>query len=177
ADRPRNQPCEDDASACVVPFPYPNRGQIKPAAQASAVTGIATATAAELIQRAQRLADEQAVLNLQHAYGYYIDRGLWKQAADLFAPEGSLEVGQAGVYIGRKHIRRALALAAPQGLRAGQLNDHLQFEPVVDVAPDGRSAKGRFFELAFVGGGDEPAKLLQNVHENEYVRRGAGWMI
>jgi hypothetical protein len=177
ADRPRNQPCEDDASVCVVPFPYANRGQIKPAAQASAVIGTATATAAELIQRAQRLEDEQAVLNLQHAYGYYIDRALWKQAADLFAREGSLEVGQAGVYVGRKHIRRALALAAPQGLRAGQLNDHLQFEPVVDVAPDGRSAKGRFFELAFVGGGGEPAKLVQNVHENEYVRRGAGWMI
>ena len=183
ADRPRNQPCEDDASVCVVPFPYPNRGGITPPAHVSAIVGTNATSAssvdraADLIQRAQRLADEQAVLNLQHAYGYYIDRGLWTQAAALFAPQGSLEVGLAGVYVGQKRIRSALALSAPQGLRAGQLNDHLQFEPVVDVAPDGQSARGRIFELAFVGGGGEPARIVQNVHENEYVRRGSNWRI
>ena len=183
ADRPRNQPCEDDASVCVVPFPYPNRGGITPPAPVSAIVGTnatfasSVDRAADLIQRAQRLADEQAVLNLQHAYGYAIDRGSWTEAANLFAPQGSLEIGQAGVYIGRKRVRSALALSAPQGLRAGQLNDHLQFEPVVDVAADGRSARGRIFELAFVGGGGEPARIVQNVHENEYVRRGSVWMI
>jgi hypothetical protein len=84
-------------------------------------------------------------------------------------------VGQAGVYVGRKHIERALQAAAPKGLRAGQLNDHLEFESVIDV--DGPRAKGRIFELAFVGGGGEPAKLVQNVHENEYVQRSGMWMI
>ena len=182
ADRPWADPCEEDTSACVVPFPYPNRGGIKSPAQVSAVVGRATSStgvdrAADLIQRAQRLEDEQAVLNLQHAYGYYLDRALWKQVADLFALRGSREVGQGGVYVGRKQIRRSLALSAPQGLRAGQLNDHLQIEPIVDVAPDGRSAKGRIFELAFVGGGGRPARIVQNVHENEYVRRGSRWMI
>jgi hypothetical protein len=181
ADRPWTDPCEADTSACVVPFPYPNRGGIRPPANTSAVitptSAAGNARAADLIQRAQRLEDEQAVLNLQHAYGYYIDRGLWKQAAALFAPEGSLESGQAGVYVGRERIRRALALSAPQGLRDGQLNDHLQFETIVDVAPDGRSARARIFELTFVGGGGEPARLVQNVHENEYVRRGRDWMI
>jgi SnoaL-like domain len=173
ADRPRNQPCEDDASVCVVPFPYPNRGEIKPPVQVSAVTG----NAGDLIQRAQRLDDEQAVLNLQAAYGYYLDRGLWKQVADLFAPDGAREVGQAGVYVGRKQILRSLSQSSPRGLRAGELNDHLEFEPVVDVAPDGRSAQARIFELAFVGGGGEPARIVQDVHENEYVRRGEVWMI
>jgi hypothetical protein len=62
-------------------------------------------------------------------------------------------------------------------LRAGQLNDHLQFEPIIDVAPDGRSAKGRIFELGFVGGGGQPGLLVQNVQENTYVRRGEVWMI
>lgn len=181
ADRPWTDPCEADVSVCVVPFPYPNRSGIKRPANVSAVIGPSSSTsagrAADLIQRAQRLDDEVAVLNLQHAYGYYIDRGLWKEAADLFASGGSLEVGQAGVYVGRKRIRRALELSAPKGLRAGQLNDHLQFEPIVDVAPDGRSAKARIFELAFVGGGGRPARIVQSVHENEYVRRGGEWMI
>jgi hypothetical protein len=173
ADRPRNQPCEDDASVCVVPFPYPNRGGIVSPAQVSAMN----VSPDGLIQRAQRLADEQAVMNLQHAYGYYLDRGLWSQVADLFAPDGTREVGQAGVYVGRKQILRSLALAAPKGLRPGELNDHLEFEPVVDVAPDGRSAKARIFELAFVGGAGQPARLVQNVHENEYVQRASHWMI
>jgi hypothetical protein len=181
ADRPWTDPCEADVSACVVPFPYPNRGRLKPPANAAAVTGPASPAGAEqaagLLQRAQRLEDEQAVMNLQHAYGYCLDRGLWKQAAALFAPDGTLEVGQAGVYVGRARIRRALALSGPQGLRAGQRNDHLQIEPIFDVAPDGRSARGRIFELAFVGGGGEPARIVQNVHENEYVRRAGAWMI
>jgi hypothetical protein len=181
ADRPWIDPCEEDPSACVVPFPYPNRSSIKTPANVAAVFGespVASADrAADLVRRAQLLEDEQSVLNLQRAYGYYLDRGLWKQAADLFAPDGSREVGQAGVYVGRHHILSTLALTRPQGLRAGELNDHLQLEPVVDVAPDGKSARGRIFELAFVGGGGEPARLVQSVEENEYVRRDGVWMI
>jgi hypothetical protein len=106
-----------------------------------------------------------------------VDRGLWKEAAALFAPDGTREEGQAGVYAGRAHIRRALALAGPEGLRRGQLNDHLQIEPVIDVAADGQTARGRIFELAFVGGGGEPARIVQNVAENTYVKRGDTWLI
>jgi hypothetical protein len=180
ADRPWIDPCEADVSACVVPFPYPNRGEMTPPARVSAViapASSATGRAASLVLRAQRLEDEQTVLNLQRGYGYYIDRGMWKQAADLFAPDGSREVGQSGVYIGRERIRQSLSLTRPRGLRVGELNDHLQLEPIVDVAPDGMTAKGRIFELAFVGGGGEPARLVQNVQENEYIKHGGAWMI
>jgi hypothetical protein len=180
ADRPWIDPCEADTSACVVPFPYPNRGGIRAPVNASALIGTAapvSGRAADLVRRAQLLEDEQSVLNLQRTYGYYIDRGLWKQAADLFAPDGSREVGLAGVYVGRERIRQSLALTRPRGLRAGELNDHLQIEPIVDIAPDGQTARGRIFELAFVGGGGEPARLVQNVQENEYLRQGGVWMI
>ncbi|MET0291282.1 MAG: nuclear transport factor 2 family protein [Steroidobacteraceae bacterium] len=178
ADRPWIDPCEADVSVCVVPFPYANRGTRVPAPLAT--VSIATergSPAADLVQRAQRLADEQAVTNLQHAYEYDLSRGRWRDAAARFAPDGAREEGQAGVYVGRERIRRALALAGPEGLADGQRNDHLAFEPIVDVAADGRSAKGRFFELAFTGGGGRPLRLIQNVHENEYVRRGDRWWI
>jgi hypothetical protein len=179
ADRPWIDPCEADVSTCVVPFPYANRGGMKLPVNATAVVAGPGAgdRAADLVLRAQRLEDEQSVLNLQRAYGYYIDRGMWKDAAELFAPDGSREVGQAGVYLGRDHIRRSLSLTRPQGLRAGELNDHLQIEPIVDVAPDGKTAKGRIFELAFTGGGGEPARLVNNVQENDYIRRDGVWMI
>ena len=184
ADRPWTDPCEGDTSVCVVPFPYPNRGSIRqPIEPSAAIVKVnaaaagATDRAADLVRRAQRLEDEQSVLNLQRAYGYYLDRGLWKAAAGLFSKDGSLEIGQAGVYVGRDHIRRSLALIGPEGLRAGQVNDHLQVEPIVDVSPDGRTAKGRIFELAFVGGGGQPGRLVQNVEENEYVRVGGEWLM
>jgi hypothetical protein len=179
ADRPWIDPCEADVSVCVVPFPYPNRSAIATLAAAAAVIVPVPAgdRAADLVRRAQRLEDEQAVLNLQHAYGYYLDLGLWSELASLFAPDGTREVGQAGVYVGRHRIRESLLLTGPRGLREGQLNDHLQFEPIVDVAPDGRSAQGRIFELGFVGGGGQPGRIVQNVQENEYVRRGGVWMI
>jgi hypothetical protein len=175
ADRDWRDPCEADTSICVVPFPYPNRGSIKPPADATAQ--LDSRTAGDLINRAQRLADEQAVQNLQNAYGYYIDRGMWKEAAALFASDGTREMGQAGIYVGRDHIEQALALDGPRGLRAGQLNDHLQLEPVVTVAADGRTAQARIFELAFTGGGGEPARIVQDVAENSYVKRGDAWLI
>jgi SnoaL-like domain len=186
ADRPWTDPCEADTSACVVPFPYSNRGRITRTANVSAllppVAAVTTSNreddrTADLIRRAQRLENEQDVLNLQDAYGYYLDRGLWKEAADLFASDGTLEVGQAGVYVGREHIRRSLALSGARGLRAGQLNDHLQIEPIVDVALDGRTAQARLFELAFVGGGGASGRIVQSVEEIEYVRRGGAWQI
>jgi hypothetical protein len=181
ADRPWIDPCEADVSLCVVPFPYPNRGSILAPANAAAVVGVRAGSvadrAADLVRRAQLLEDEQALLNLQRSYGYYIDQAQWKRAADLFAPDGTREVGQAGVYVGRDHIQRSMALTRPRGLRAGELNDHLQLEPIIDVASDGRTAKGRIFELAFVGGGGEPARIVQNIAENEYVRRDGEWLI
>jgi len=185
ADRPWVDPCEADVSACVVPFPYANRGGLRPPAQVAAVSGntpgvdarAENARAADLVRRAQRLEDEQAVMNLQHAYGYYLDRGMWRKLADLFAPDGSREVGQGGVYVGREHVFQSMTLTGPAGLREGQLNDHFEFEPIIDVAPDGRSAQGRIFELGFVGGGGQPASLVKNVQENQYVRRDGAWMI
>ncbi len=182
ADRDWRDPCEADTSICVVPFPYPNRGTMQPPQQVQAVVGYVRPAswdgyAADLVRRAQRLADEQAVQNLQNAWGYYVDRGMWKEAAALFAPDGTREVGQAGVYEGRDHIRRALELDGPRGLRKGRLNDHMYFEPIVTIAPDGHAAQARIFELAFTGGGGEPARIVQNVAENEYVKQGDAWMI
>lgn len=179
ADRPRGKMCED-ASTCVVPFPYPNRGRIK--AQPEGVSALVVsrvedpqARAADLIGRADRLQAEKQVLNLQRAYGYFMDRAMWREAAGLFAPDGTLEVGQRGVYVGRDRVLKSLQANGP--LRPGQLNDHLQLEPIVTIAVDGRTAKARVLELAFVGGGGQPGRIVQNIHENDYVRRGGVWQI
>jgi len=69
--------------------------------------------AAGLAQRAARLGDQDEVTNLQHIYGYYLDRKLWDQVADLFAGDATMELGLQGVYAGRADIRRALNQFGP----------------------------------------------------------------
>jgi hypothetical protein len=133
---------------------------------------------ASLAQRVQRLQDETAVQNLQHGYGYYMDRKLWDDAADLFADDGSWEVGRQGVYVGRAHIRRALEhyYGAP-ALRQGELFDHIMMAPVVTVAPDGHTASARSTELSQIGVNCEFARWELGTYENEFVKQGGVWKL
>ena len=55
--------------------------------------------------RVERLEAEDAIENLQATFGYYFDKGLWSEAAELFANDASFEYGQRGVYVGKDRIR------------------------------------------------------------------------
>src|SRR5256885_1556612 len=57
-------------------------------------------------ERVARLEDQDAVENLQATFGFYFDKGLWNDAADLFARNGTFEYGQSGLYIGQDRVRR-----------------------------------------------------------------------
>jgi hypothetical protein len=133
----------------------------------------------QLETEADRIADARALKRLQRAYGYYVDQGMWNQAADLFAPQGSIEIGLDGVYVGQKRIRQYLfALGGGrQGLRRGQLNEHLMLQPVVHVAGDGRTAKARWRALIMAGQFGESAFWGEGVYENEYIKQNGIWKI
>ena len=77
--------------------------------------------------------------NLQRIYGYYFDRAQWDQMADLFAETGTIEFAQTGVYAGKRHVRQFLGTMGPQGGEPGWMNEHIQLQIVVTVAPDGRT--------------------------------------
>jgi hypothetical protein len=117
------------------------------------------------------------VEKLQGALGYYIDKGLWKQAASLFAANGSFEFGQRGVYTGRVHIIKAMTLVyGPEGLKQGLLNNYPMLQPIIDVAPDNRTALARWrsdVELAVGGKG----YWGEGTYENEYVNDHGTWKI
>ena len=132
---------------------------------------------ADLTHRAQLLNDEAEVENLQHIYGYYVDRKMWEDVADLFAADATMEFGRQGVYAGKKSIRRALDQFGPQGLREGELNDRLQLQTIVHVAPDGRTAKARGVELAMAGVNGVGAQWGEGVFENEFVKNNGVWQI
>jgi hypothetical protein len=116
----------------------------------------------------------RAIENLQAMYGYYFDKGQWKQAASLFSANGTWEFGQSGVYIGNARIERALGLTGPQGLAPGQLNNYVMVQPIIHVSADNRTAKARWRSdvlLAKEGKG----RWGGGVYENEYVNDNGTW--
>ncbi len=126
-----------------------------------------------------RTARQQAVRdieNLQRIYGYYLDRGQWDQVADLFASNGTLEAAQRGVYVGKARIRKALEdMYGPPGLRQGHLDDHLQLQVLVTVAPDGRTATARARELRLAGDVGGSSSWSVGTHENRFVKQNGVW--
>jgi hypothetical protein len=126
-------------------------------------------------ERVARLEDQDAVENLQATFGYYFDKGLWDDTADLFARSGSFEYGQSGVYIGQQRIRRALLLFGPDGLAQGYLNNHMQLQAVVTIAPNGRTATGRWQGMVQLSEPGANGIWGVGIYENEYVKEGGVW--
>ena len=76
-----------------------------------------------LTARVEKLEGTRAVKKLQRAFAYYVDRGLWGEAADLFAADGTLEIGLDGVYVGPSDL--ALSLGLPPTLEVTE-DEHVE---------------------------------------------------
>ncbi|MEI9852233.1 MAG: nuclear transport factor 2 family protein [Sphingomonas sp.] len=128
--------------------------------------------------RIAALGDEDAVRNVQSAYGYYVDRKMWDDVVDLFAEDGAAEVAGAGMFRGKGGVRRAMELMGPAGLGHGQLNDRPQFDVIVRILPGGREAISRGIELAMLGEADKGTAHWEiSVFRNRYVKEGGLWKL
>lgn len=122
--------------------------------------------------------DRDDVEILVSAYGYYLDKSLWNQLADLFADDGQIEIGTRGAYIGRERIRAMLhTVYGVAGPKPDTLSNHMQLQPVIDVAPDGRTAKARIRLLYQTGRYGKAASWGGGIYENEYVKNNGVWQI
>ncbi len=190
-DQPRES-CGGFPKACIAPFDYTNPGTTPSGAEVwtTAADGAAdpadaagcthadrrsARAVAELAHRATLLKDAQQIENLQRIYGYYLDRAMWDQVADLFAENGTIEMGLRGVYVGKHRVREFLNLLGHDGLTNGWLNDHIQLQPIVDVAPDGKTARLRSRELAMTGEFGKWGKWSEGTYENTFVKQGGVW--
>jgi hypothetical protein len=130
---------------------------------------------AETERELQRIHDHDEIENLIGIYGYYVDKLQWDHVSDLFAEDGTLELGLRGVYVGRQSIRRALDLLGEQGPRRGWLNNHMQLQPVIHVAEDGLSAKVRSRAFIQVGEFGGRGDWGEGIYENELVKQDGVW--
>jgi hypothetical protein len=132
---------------------------------------------AELNAQLACLQSESQVRSLQSAYGFYMDRRMWDDIADLYAADGSFEPGQRGVYRGRASIRHALEQIGPRDLAVGVINDHIQMQPVVTLSADCSSAtlRGTEFVMAGQNGGDAAWGI--NIHDDTYRFVDGKWRL
>src|SRR6185437_12998779 len=105
----------------------------------------------QLQRRIGLLRDADEIENLVSMYGYYLDKQQWDLFTDLFAEDSSMEISQRGVYVGKKGVRRALELFGPQNIETEHLHNHIQLQPVINIAPDGQRAWVRSRALSQLG--------------------------
>lgn len=140
---------------------------------------------AELEHRAGVLEDIHAIRTLHFKYGYYMDKWLMKEIVDLFAEDCVLYFLN-GIFKGKEGARRMYGAGmGVEGPTRGVLTDHLHLQDIVDVAPDRRTAKGRF-RCFLMGGVHEsrkdptpiPSQFWEGgVYENTYVKENGVWKI
>lgn len=134
--------------------------------------------AGRIAAEADLLLAESMVQNLQAAYGFYLDRKMYDDIADLFAEDAVFDIAGAGSFKGKAGVRRALARFGASGLKRGELNDRPQLMPVITVAADGRSATLRNIEIGMTGQHAGETWWSAAVQQFEFVRASDGkWRI
>ncbi|HHX81359.1 MAG TPA: nuclear transport factor 2 family protein, partial [Pseudomonadaceae bacterium] len=155
------------AESAGVPIP-PATGEAPPSA----------ASLAELQAGIDTLNESDRILNLQSAYGYYYDRKMWDDVVELFAEDGVVEIGGMGQWQGKEGVRHWLESIGPAGLSHGQLNDQLQNNVIVSIAPGGNEAFARGIELGMLGEADQELGWWQvTTFRNRFVKEDGVWKL
>ena len=146
-----------------------------PSLAALAVPAAAQSAAdlAALERRIERLEDMNAIERVQRSYGYFVDKAMWTEVSELFADDGTLEIGGRGVFVGRarvlEYLRVGLGTERPV---EGRLINHMQFQTIPTVDADGASARMRTRAHVMSSGGWGVV-----LYENRYVKQNGVWKI
>ena len=139
----------------------------------------AAARVQRLAQNVERAESVRAVKRLQETYAQYSQFGLWTEMAALFSDNAELSYGKDAAR-GRAAIQNYFLTSfgeGTHGLKPGGLHTQMVLRPLVNVAADGKSAKGRWWEFSMLGQYGVKAEWAGGIFENEYVREGGVWKI
>jgi hypothetical protein len=153
------------------------QGALATSASAGASAQSLARRAAELAQDVQLLQDQNELENLQRIYGYYLDKGMWTAVADLFADDGVVEIAGRGQFAGKRRVLEYFQGIGAPGISPGRLFDNMQLQPIVHVAPDGETAKGRWRLFAQLAQHEQFHEWGLGIYENDYVKQGGVWRI
>jgi hypothetical protein len=141
----------------------------------------------EMEKRLQVVEDILEIDKLEHIYGYYLDNGQNQKIVDMFSDNAeSIEISDRGVFKGKEGIRKFFLGYISHDQKSGDLQElphgrlviHQQHQSVIDIAPDGRTAKGRWYLLmiqAWPVDGERRSVLGHGVYENEFIKENGKW--
>jgi hypothetical protein len=137
-----------------------------------------------LENQVRTLQDIEEIKKLQRAFGFYLEHWMAEDIIDLFAdgPDSTLSIA-AGQFRGKENIARLCRRGNPDGefrkdARPEYLHQVMQLSGVVDVDPDGRTARGRWYGFganALPAEGGVVPGWMNGVYENEYVKESGKW--
>lgn len=168
-----------------------------------AVVGLSAATAnadtaSDIAELKAQVAALQAKVDRQDAidagrtlafmYAYFMDNGLYDQVKTLFADQMEYcEVSGYGLYRGRKGCELVWEKVVGQPpirdangrIPFGRLSRHQLMKDVVYVAPDGKSADGRFDYMGFGGelGREKAGGFQLGIYRMHFVKERGVWKI
>ena len=137
-----------------------------------------------LEQRLQHLEDIQAINRLQCCYNYYVEHMMKQEIIDCFAdsPEVLLDWLE-GKWKGKEGVRRYFDVnqVPPVGFR----HQLMPLSGVITVAPDGKTAKGRWYVLGAYAGARKPGQdpkdystfFINGIYEMGYLKEAGLWKI
>ena len=138
----------------------------------------------ELEKQVQTQEDIQEIENLQRIYGYYFDTQQWQDIVELFSENTeSVEIVDHGVFYGKKGVEKIYLDII--GGRSGRgpfppwvAFIVMQIGGVVDIAPDGKTAVGRWQTWlceAKTYGAYPRQEWLHGYYENKYIKENGRW--
>lgn len=134
-----------------------------------------------LDNQVRTLQDIEEIKKLQRSYGYYFEHWMRDEIVDLFAdgPEVAIHLIGVGIFKGKEGVRRYFNKHV--GIDPEHLAQIMQISGIVDVDPDGKTAKGRWYHW---GGHSIPHSdgkinevYMSGLYENEYIKQDGKWKI
>jgi len=147
-----------------------------------AVKGSVEARIDALEKRLQHLEDIQAINRLQYAYNYYVEHMMKQEIIDCFAdsPDVLLDWLE-GKWKGKAGVRKYFDVnqVPPVGFR----HQLIPSAGLITVAPDGRTAKGRWYAFGgiFMPNPQEQGKkppsgsFINGIYEIGYIKENGIW--
>ena len=133
----------------------------------------------KLEKRVTLLEDIQAIEQLQRMYGYYFVNAMYQEVIDLFSENTeSVEITDHGVFRGKEGVNRLYAGMVGTKLPGWMFFEIVQSQGVIHIAPDGKTATGRWYTPAFECrpfGGVKKQTWEFGVYDNEYIKENGKW--
>ena len=125
------------------------------------------------------LEDIEAIKKLQKAYGYYVEHMMWQEIIDCFSDSPDVCLNWLeGQYLGKAGVRKYFERM--QMMPPEFMHQVMQIAGIVDIDPDGKTAKGRWYAFGgiFVPREDSMRRsFVTGIYELVYIKEDGTWKI